>query len=162
MEVKKEISNVYELLENSWSGGYTTVKGILEIDSENNTDYGERLFQHIEEVFSCDEDVPSETTVNDYLWFETQAIYEAIGLNSNGEIPSLVDEAREEGSTWIIVKESLEEMKESGLFEQSLLDFIEEEINNNTLEHHILDFDEVDINQENPVTDEQIEFLNNL
>ena len=96
MEVKKEISNVYELEENSWSGGHDTVKDILEIDSANGTDYGERLLQHLEEVFMFEEEIPSETEVNDYLWFERDAIYEAIGLDENGEIPKEESEEDEE------------------------------------------------------------------
>lgn len=96
MEVKKEISNVYELEENSWSGGHDTVKDILDIDAANGTNYGEKLFQHLEEVFMFDEEVPSETTVNDYLWFERDTIYEAIGLDENGEIPKEESEEEEE------------------------------------------------------------------
>jgi hypothetical protein len=96
MEVKKSIDNAYELEENTWSGGHDTVKDILDIDSKNGTDYGERLLQHLEEVFMFEEEVPSETEVNDYLWFERDAIYEAIGLDENGEIPKEESEEDEE------------------------------------------------------------------
>ena len=97
MKVVKEIQNVYELEENSWSGGLDTVKDILDLDSKNGTDYGERLLQHLEEILPLiDEETPSETTVNDYLWFERDAIYEAIGLDENGEIPKDEDEDEEE------------------------------------------------------------------
>ena len=96
MEVKKSIDNVYELEENTWSGGHDTVKDILDLDSENHTNYGERLFQHLEEVFMFDEETPSETDVNDYLWFERDAIYEAIGLDKNGEIPKDEEEDEDE------------------------------------------------------------------
>ena len=87
MEVKKEISNFWELKENSWSGALDTLKDIENADKEDE------LMQLLEEVYA-DRETPTETEVNDLLWFEREFIYENVGLNSNGELPTCVDEAR--------------------------------------------------------------------
>lgn len=93
MEVRKEISNFWELKENSWSGALDTLKDIENANKEDE------LMQLLEEVF-VDRETPTETDVNDFLWFEREFIYENVGLNSNGELPTIVDEAREMNANW--------------------------------------------------------------
>ena len=39
----------------------------------------------LEEVF-CDE-VPTDTAVNDFIWFKRDRIYENLGLTENGKLP---------------------------------------------------------------------------
>lgn len=81
MLVTKEITNYWELRDNSWSGALDTLKDIENADKE------EELMEHLEEVFADNFETPTETEVNDYLWFERDSIYEALGLNENGELP---------------------------------------------------------------------------
>ena len=41
---------------------------------------------HLEEIFeTCFDNVPTMTSVNDYLWFEPKAIFEALGISEDGE-----------------------------------------------------------------------------
>ena len=39
--------------------------------------------QYLEEVFS--DDIPTETEVNDFIWFEDDAIFEALDINLEDE-----------------------------------------------------------------------------
>ena len=86
MEIRMEIG-INELYDMSWSGGRDTLDNIFEHDKE------EELMNLLEEVF-CDE-VPSDTEVNDFLWFERDMIYEHCGLDENGEEPMDKDEIEE-------------------------------------------------------------------
>ena len=159
MLVSKEITSFYELKDNSWSGALDTLKDI------ENTGKEDELMQLLEEVFA-DGETPTETAVNDFLWFEREYIYENVGLTSNGELPTVVDEAREDNTTWHV---SVAEMKKAGIFEQSLIDHIIDMIQTDEDEHgnpifdegetYWLDFEELE-NNSNEVTEDQIEWLN--
>lgn len=159
MEVKKEITDFYELKDNSWSGALDTLKDIEKADKEDE------LMALLEEVFA-DRETPTETEVNDFLWFDREFIYENVGLNENGEIPTVVDEAREEGTIWTI---TVKELKEANLFEDSLVDFVidmiqtDEDEEGNPVhdenESYMLSFEELESNSDK-VTEEQVEWLN--
>ena len=158
MEVITEYGNYYELKDHSWSGALDTLEDIEKADKE------EELMQHLEEVFM--DRTPTDTEVNDYLWHDRELVYEAVGLNANGEIPTCVDEARENNANWHV---SLAEVKKAGIFEQSLIDYIIDMIQTDEDEHgnpvfdeeetYWLDFDELERNSDT-VTEEQIEWLN--
>jgi len=77
MWVKKELNGFYDLKENSWSGALDTLQDI------ENADLEEELMEHLEEVFA--DTTPTETELNDYLWHDRECVYEALGLNENGE-----------------------------------------------------------------------------
>ena len=62
-----------DLYENSWSGAIDTLDTIIKNDMENE------LMEHLEEIF--DNQIPTETEVNDYLWFESDYIYECLGID---------------------------------------------------------------------------------
>ena len=159
MLVTKEISDFYELKDNSWSGALDTLADI------ENAGLEDELMQHLEEVFA-DGETPTETTVNDYLWHDREYVYEALGLTSNGELPTEVDKAREDNANWHV---SIAEIKKSGLFEQSLIDYIidmiqtDEDEDGNPVydedETYWMDFEELE-NNSNEVTEDQIEWLN--
>ena len=159
MLVTKEISDFYELKDNSWSGALDTLADIENAGKEDE------LMQHLEEVFA-DGETPTETTVNDYLWHDREYVYEALGLTSNGELPTEVDKAREDNANWHV---SIAEIKKSGLFEQSLIDYIidmiqtDEDEDGNPVydedETYWMDFEELE-NNSNEVTEDQIEWLN--
>ena len=65
--------NFNDLYENSWSGAIDTLDTIIKNDMESE------LMEHLEEIF--DNQIPTETEVNDYLWFESDYIYECLGID---------------------------------------------------------------------------------
>ena len=76
MYVKIEMDDFRTLKNNSWSGALDTLKDIEEADKEDE------LMYLLEEVFA--DTIPTETEVNDFLWFERDYIYESLGLDENG------------------------------------------------------------------------------
>ena len=72
MKIVREY-NFNDLYENSWSGAINTLDTIIKNDMENE------LMEHLEEIFS--DQTPTETEVNDYLWFESDYIYECLGID---------------------------------------------------------------------------------
>ena len=159
MEVITEYGNYWELKDNSWSGALDTLADIEKADKE------EELMQHLEEVFM--DRTPTETEVNDYLWFERESIYEAVGLNKNGELPTEVDKARENNASWHV---SIAELKNSKLFDDRFINFVidmiqtDEDDDGNPIydedETYWVDFEELENNSDNEITEDQIEWLN--
>ena len=78
MEIKKEINGFNELADMVWSGAVDTIAGIQNANKEDE-------FMNFLEAVFCDE-VPTDTEVNDFIWFERDYIYENIGLTENGEL----------------------------------------------------------------------------
>lgn len=74
MYIKKEY-DFNDLKRNSWSGAIATLK----IIEKNNKE--EELMQLLEDVF-CD-NIPSETEVNDFLWFDDEYIFESLEIENN-------------------------------------------------------------------------------
>ena len=66
------------LKNNSWSGALDTLKDIEEADKEDE------LMYLLEEIFN--EEIPTETEVNDFLWHDRDYIYELLGLDENGRL----------------------------------------------------------------------------
>lgn len=79
MEIRKEINGFYELEEMCWSGAEDTLNDIVEANKEDE-------FMNFLEMVFCD-DVPTDTNLNDFIWFERDYIYENIGLTENGNLP---------------------------------------------------------------------------
>lgn len=79
MEIRKEINGFYELADMVWSGAVDTIADIQNANKENE-------FMDFLEMVFCD-DVPTDTNVNDFIWFDRDYIYETLGLDENGEIP---------------------------------------------------------------------------
>lgn len=79
MYIKQDM-DFNDLMENCWSGAVDTLKTIEEHDKE------EELMAHLEEIFeSYFDNVSTMTKVNDYLWFEDEAIFEALGISETEE-----------------------------------------------------------------------------
>ena len=74
MYVKKEY-DFNDLKRNSWSGAIAT----LEIVEKNDKE--EELMQLLEDVFY--DNIPSETEVNDFLWFDDEYIFESLEIENN-------------------------------------------------------------------------------
>ena len=70
MYIKKDFS-FKELKENSWSGAIATLEEIEKNEKE------EELMELLEEIFT---DIPTETEVNDFLWFEDDYIFENLEI----------------------------------------------------------------------------------
>lgn len=75
MEIKQEF-NFYDLENNCWSGALETLETI---ETHNEKD---GLFTLLQEVFG---EVPTLTQVNDFLWFDSEWIYEQLGINEEEE-----------------------------------------------------------------------------
>lgn len=78
---KTEYSNneFYLLKDNSWGGALDTLNDIEKADKE------EEFMDYLNNyVFFCQE--VENTTLNDYIWFERDEIYNYLGLDENGEI----------------------------------------------------------------------------
>ena len=61
-----------DLFENSWSGAVDTLKVIIDNDKESE------LMYLLEEIF---EGEANETELNDFLWFESDYIFECLEIN---------------------------------------------------------------------------------
>ena len=85
MEIRKEINDFYALADMVWSGAVDTITGIQNANKENE-------FMNFLEAVFCDE-VPTDTKVNDFIWFERDYIYENLGLTENGNLSE--DELKE-------------------------------------------------------------------
>lgn len=86
MYIKQDM-DFNDLINNCWSGAIDTLKIIEEHDKEKE------LMEYLEEIFetSFDDNVPTMTEVNDYLWFEDEAIFEALGISETEEEEKEVD-----------------------------------------------------------------------
>ena len=60
-----------------WSGALDTIEDIRKAGLLTE------LAEHLEEVFA--DTTPTDTEINDYVWFERDEIYNILGLNENGE-----------------------------------------------------------------------------
>lgn len=77
MYVKKEIYSFEDLYNNSWSGAESTLNIIRDADKEDE------LMELLEETYG--EETPTETELNDYLWHESEDIFDRLGLDENGK-----------------------------------------------------------------------------
>ena len=71
MLVKREYT-FNDLFENSWSGAADTLKVIIDNDKESE------LMDLLEVIFEGEAD---ETELNDFLWFESDYIFECLEIN---------------------------------------------------------------------------------
>ena len=83
MWIKKEY-DYNDLKENSWSGAVNTLRRIEEANKE------EELMNFLEDIFY--ENIPSDTDVNDLLWFDSELIYESLGITDEDEDEVIEDE----------------------------------------------------------------------
>ena len=103
MEIRKEINGFYELADMVWSGAVDTIVDIQSANKENE------FMDFLEMVFMDREELPTDTEVNDFIWFERNYIYENIGLTENGTLPE--DEMEES------LNESIESLENEEEFE---------------------------------------------
>ena len=102
MEIKKEINDFYALADMVWSGAVDTIADIQNANKETE-------FMDFLEMVFCDE-IPTDTAVNDFIWFERDYIYENLGLTENGELPEDgLKETLNDSSDSLIVADSFED-----------------------------------------------------
>ena len=102
MEIRKEINDFYALTNMVWGGAVDTIADIQNANKEDE-------FMNFLEMEFC-EDIPTDTEVNNFIWFERDYIYENIGLTENGKLPE--DELKEtlnESINRLIVSDDFDE-----------------------------------------------------
>lgn len=75
--VKTEL-NFDDLMKDCWSGAIDTLNTIYENDKENE------LMNLLNELFADDEDC-TLTTINDFLWFDDEYIFECLDISDEDE-----------------------------------------------------------------------------
>lgn len=83
-EMEKEtriysINDFYALKEAAWSGAVYTLDEIEEKGKE------EELIDYLNDIISSYENGIEETMLNDFLWFDSDVIYEALGIAQDEE-----------------------------------------------------------------------------
>ena len=63
-----------------WSGAKDTFEDVCKADKMYELQF------LIEEMFANNETPPTETEINDFVWFERDFIYNQLGLDENGEL----------------------------------------------------------------------------
>lgn len=106
MLICKEYNRFDEIMDMCWSGAIDTLNDIERNDREDE------FMNLLEETFM--ETTPTDTEVNDFIWFDRDYIYEYCGLDENGNEPRDYDEEAIEGS--------LEELNETDDFEDFCCD----------------------------------------
>lgn len=102
MEIKKEINDFYALADMVWSGAVDTIADIQNANKEDE------FMDFLESVFG--DEIPTDTAVNDFIWFERDYIYENIGLTENGElIEDKLEETLNDSIDNLIVTDDFEE-----------------------------------------------------
>ena len=110
MEIRKEINDFYALADMVWSGAVDTIKDIQNANKEDE-------FMNFLEAVFCDE-VPTDTEVNDFIWFDRDYIYENIGLTENGELPEEEDDETGEDELAETLNKSIDNLIVSDNFEE--------------------------------------------
>ena len=90
--VKTELS-FSDLQNQCWSGAVDTLNTIEENDMENE------LMNLLNELFA-DDDNCSLTTINDFLWFDDEYIFECLGISDEDEDEEEEDEEDDEDEDW--------------------------------------------------------------
>ena len=76
----KEIDYEFDFLDDTWSGANDRMKSLTD-DLRYKL---ENILSDTEEIFG--EDIPDETTVNDFLWFEDDTYADWLGFNSADQL----------------------------------------------------------------------------
>ena len=83
MYIKQDM-DFNDLMNNCWSGAIDTLKTIEEHDKEDE------LIAHLEEQWV--DEVPTMTEINDYLWMDSDFVFEALGISETEEEEDILEE----------------------------------------------------------------------
>lgn len=64
-----------DLERNSWGGAIDTIRTVREAGKEDE------LMDFLEDIF-IDDGVPTETQINDLLWFDSEWVFEELGIDT--------------------------------------------------------------------------------
>lgn len=53
-----------------WSGAKDTINALREYDEVHNTDLEGQLYDELDEIFGDENNMMTDTAVNDYVWFD--------------------------------------------------------------------------------------------
>ena len=138
MWIKEEVTGI-QLGEKLWSGAVDTWNQICDADKEDEA------MNYLEELFCCgEEDAVDITKLNDYLWFESDDILNALGLNK-------------ESKAWCIAEDEYETLKENGILSEAHLNVIQESFD---IGCHTVYYTE--LNDAEELSDEEIEELDSV
>ena len=84
--IKKEIETFSELREATWCCEFV-------LDAIEKANKEDEFMDYIESMFECGE-IPTMAELNDFIRFDTDTIFEAMGLDEDGNEPT--DEEEEE------------------------------------------------------------------
>lgn len=71
----------YDLFNNSWSGAIQTLEDIIRNELELE------FMEYLDSLFDYEwEEEVTDTELNDFIWFERDTIYDALGLDENGDL----------------------------------------------------------------------------
>lgn len=88
MKYTKEFSEGFE----PWSGAVSTYNRIVD---EKGLD---ALENALEQIFECDEEPPTDTQINDLLWFEPETVYKILGMKPDN---THLHELGEVAAAWV-------------------------------------------------------------
>ena len=78
--IKRDIEDFSELRDLTWECDFT-------LNAIENADMEDEFMSHLEEMFFMnDSEIPTMTELNDYIRFESETIFEHLGLNEDGEL----------------------------------------------------------------------------
>ena len=86
MEYTVEFTSFWDF--EAWSGGKDTLEDI------KNADKMDELYALAKEIFF--DRTPSDTEINDWLWFDRDSIYDSLGMNDDEEDEEDDDEEDED------------------------------------------------------------------
>lgn len=75
----------FDILNDCWSGAKDTIEALT--NKQLNV-----LEDHIESLFADNDEIPSATDVNDFIWFETDTIAQWFGLETWEELLTVNEE----------------------------------------------------------------------
>lgn len=79
------VTKEFDILNDCWSGAKDTIEALTK--KQINV-----LEDHIESLFADNDEIPSATDVNDFIWFETDIIAQWFGLETWEELLTVNEE----------------------------------------------------------------------
>ena len=79
-----------DLQKQCWSGAIDTLTKIEEANKESD------FMAYLEELYFMNEELPTMTEINDFLWFQSEDIFDLVGLDEDGNELTDDEESEEE------------------------------------------------------------------
>ena len=85
LEFKSSIDSFEDLRRQTWDCDFT-------LDAIEDANRRDEFMNYLQYMLNDREPIPTMTEINDFIRFETEIIFEEMGLNEDGEIPEESDE----------------------------------------------------------------------